>query len=153
MFRTTREAELSRPVFVGEDIRLWSYVEHGLQLPWFYVRLVHHEDGIRISRMLMLSNIEMLQSVQSQRTSSSWVEDVQLVSPGYLNKTGRWLMEPLLELVEVGTGSAQSKSLIYRVMGDRIYTDGQQDNSVDQVKCTIYLERDQSDCSQQHHTD
>ena len=144
MFRTTREAELSRPVFVGEDIRLWSYVEHGLQLPWFYVRLAHHEDGMRMNRMLMLSNVEMLQSLLSQRTQSSWVEDVQLVSPGYFNKTGRWLMEPLLELVEVGTGPVQSNFFIYRVMGDRIYTDGQTNNSAGQVKRTIYLEENRS---------
>jgi len=92
----------------------------------------------------MLSNIEMLQSLLSQRTQSSWVEDVQLVSPGYLNKTGRWLMEPLLELVEVGTGPVQSNFFIYRVMGDRIYTDGQTNNSAGQVKRTIYLEENRS---------
>ncbi|AZD61033.1 hypothetical protein C4K18_3060 [Pseudomonas chlororaphis subsp. aurantiaca] len=137
MFRTTREAEILRPTFVGEDMRLWSYVEHGLQLPWFYVRLVHHECGAQMSRMLMLSNVEMLKNALNQQTPSSWVDDIQFVSPGHFNKAGRWLMEPLVELIEVG--AEQPKSHIFRVMGDRYYTDGQPDSAPETMTRTIYL--------------
>lgn len=139
MFRTTGGAAISRPLFLGEDVQLWSYIEHGLHVPWFYVRLVHHEDGLQMSRMLMLSNVETLQSVLTEKTSKAWVEDVQLVSPSYVNKSDRWLMEPLLELTEVGNGPGKAKSYIFRVLGDRLYTQGQTDSVVDQVVCTIYL--------------
>jgi hypothetical protein len=130
MFRTTRDAAIPRPAFLGEDVQLWSYIEHGLHVPWFYVRLVHLEDGLQMSHMLMLSKVETLQSVLTEKTSTAWVEDVQLVSPSYVNKSDRWLMEPLLELTEVGNGPGTAKSYIYRVLGDRLYTQGQTDSFV-----------------------
>lgn len=139
MFRTTREAEIPRPVFLSEDLHLWSYVEHGLHLPWFYVRLAHQEDGLQMSRMLMLSNVETLQSILTQKTSSEWVDDVQLVTPSYVNNSNRWLMEPLLELTEVRSGHGLAKSYIYRVLGDRLYTHGQSDNFTEHGMRTIYL--------------
>jgi len=89
--------------------------------------------------MLMLSKVETLQNVLTEKTSTAWVEDVQLVSPSYVNKSDRWLMEPLLELTEVGNGPGKAKSYIYRVLGDRLYTQGQTDDVTDQVVCTIYL--------------
>lgn len=144
MFRTTRGAEIPRPVLLSEDVHLWSYVEHGLHLPWFYVRLAHQEDGLQMSRMLMLSNVETLQSILTQSTSSGWVDDVQLVTPSYVNKSNRWLMEPLLELMEIRSGSGQAKSYIYRVLGDRLYRHGQSDNVADQGMRTIYLAKNQN---------
>ncbi|TDV49463.1 MULTISPECIES: hypothetical protein [Pseudomonas] len=144
MFRTSREAEIPRPVFVGEDVHLWSCVEHGLHLPWFYARLVHYNAGMQISHMLMLSSLEILKSALNQRTPSASIEEIQLVSPGYFNKSGRWLMEPLLELIEVQAGPEQAISYIFKVMGDRLYTQGQPDEGVDQVRRTIYSAKIQS---------
>lgn len=144
MFRTSRKAKIPTPVFLGEDIHLWSCVEHGLHLPWFYARLVHEEDGLQISHMLMLSSLELLKSALTQRKPSASIDEIQLVSPGYFNKSGRWLMEPLLELTEVVAGRGQAISHIFRVMGDRLYTQGQADGAAEQVRRTIYLAKTQN---------
>ncbi|MBX7276743.1 hypothetical protein K2E96_18875 [Pseudomonas sp. ERGC3:05] len=97
-----------------------------------------------MSRMLMLSDVETLQGFLTQNTSSAWVDDVQLVTPSYVNKSNRWVMEPLLELIEVRSGTGQAKSYIYKVLGDRLYRQGQSDNVADEGMRTIYLAKNQN---------
>lgn len=138
MFRTYREAELPGAAFADSSLQLWAYVEHSLQLPWFYVTLSERQDSVVHCRMLMLSSVYLLKRFLEQQSNNAWVIDIQLVSPERLNKTSRWLMEPLLEVTEIADESDTASGYIYMVEGDRYYIEGTFDQPAPNTKRVIY---------------
>lgn len=142
MFRTYSEAEIPRVSFSNDSLRLWAYVEQGLQLPWLYVALSERQDGVVLSRMLMLSSVNLFQTLLGQQTTDAWVTTVQLVSPDHLNSSGRWLMEPLCEVLEIADITDAPKGYIYTVSGGRRYIEGSVDHLQYCKTRTVYTSKD-----------
>lgn len=124
MFRTHKHAEIPISALFGDEARLWSYVEHGLHRPWFYVTLVERHDELTLRNMLMASDVRILESLLSEQHEEMRIEAVQLVSPSYMNESSRWMMEPLLELSQVNSTAAEPPIYIYNLEGGKQYLDG-----------------------------
>lgn len=50
-------------------------------------------------RTMMISDVDMLEEILSQQTSEFVVAEIQVVTPGWMNKTGKWIMEGLSGLL------------------------------------------------------
>lgn len=79
----------------------WRAVELGLHTPWFVVTLIHHPsgeeegDGVSYSRTLFLSNVNDAIELAKAAETSCEVQSVQVVTPGHINHSRDWKMEPL----------------------------------------------------------
>lgn len=125
MFRTNKHSEiLISDSLTGGDSQLWSYVEHGLHLPWFYVTLTERQDEFTLRKMLIISDASTLETLLGEQNGDMGVESVQLVSPRYMNKNSRWMMEPLLELSQINSTAAVRPIYIYSLEGGKQYLDG-----------------------------
>ena len=77
----------------------WAYVYTRIHMHWFHVctRSRTAEDGYRESRNIFLYNVIDLLTLMA---SKEWeVEEVSLVSPAYMNKSGHWQMDQLKSIV------------------------------------------------------
>ncbi|MGY1450258.1 hypothetical protein ACW582_24210 [Pseudomonas chlororaphis] len=120
MFRTYADAEIQIGEALGSDCHLWRYIEHGLHQPWFYVTLAKLTKDGKYRDMLMLSDVVSLETLFFSRSELVKIEGVQLVSPGYFNKSGSWLMEPLLSISK-GKLKSGGYYYVYRVLGGGRY--------------------------------
>ncbi|MGB4782667.1 MAG: hypothetical protein WBH61_11650, partial [Candidatus Methylomirabilis sp.] len=79
----------------------WAAAELALCRPWFLVTFRHTQvtDGanaFEMTRTMLLSNVKDIESwAQQENGGSMQLESVLLVSPGPLNGTQGWKMEPL----------------------------------------------------------
>lgn len=93
MFRTHSSTSLGSRTNEN-DCFYWSCVEHTLALPWFYITLKSHES--RATTMLQVMDPGVFSELLAQHEELLWIEDVQLVSPPYMNGSSAWKMEALL---------------------------------------------------------
>lgn len=102
--------------------KVWSFVEQELLLPWLYVQVVRRSRGEDFVSMLMLYHAHELKQWIDNQSTRMWVEQVQLVTPPYMNGQSTWLMEPLamVEIVEDPRDGSQFP--IYQVAKGNIYS-------------------------------
>lgn len=83
------------------DEQYWAAAELALCHPWFLVTFRHTQetdatDTLEITRTILLSNVTDVEHWAHQEQGGSMqLESVLLVSPGHLNGTDGWRMEPL----------------------------------------------------------
>ncbi|WP_193452584.1 hypothetical protein [Pseudomonas nitroreducens] len=122
MFRTHKQAEISSDELYGGDAQLWSVVEQSLHGPWFYVSVLEGHPGQTLCTMLMVQEVPVLEALLAQQSETMKIENVQLVTPSYLNNTNSWRMEVLSELVQLR--SADSLCYQFLVESGHRYVDG-----------------------------
>ncbi|MBI3440969.1 MAG: hypothetical protein HY052_04075 [Proteobacteria bacterium] len=106
MFETHQEAERPIPPGLGDPgVRAWSYAVCRLFVPWLHVlRSVTYQAGedddetYTLHETLFLTEVEQL--LQLQQNPQAKIVAVDLMSPGPLNGTNRWKLEPLAEIWE-----------------------------------------------------
>lgn len=75
----------------------WDYVGIALNNPWILVAYsINSDEGYSISQSIILSDVRQLIEMASREEVE--IQFVDIVSPGHINKTGRWKMEPLKEI-------------------------------------------------------
>ena len=126
MFRTYRKAELPGNALFGDEIQRWSYIEHSLHRPWFYLNVAEQHEGNTIRNMLMLPDEQALESLVEQQNESLHIESIQLVSPAHINNSNKWLMETLIELKLIKSLKSKQYAYTYHIEGGKNYID---DNS------------------------
>lgn len=96
MFETKDTARL--PCFIAnEGEHLWSWVGIILQYAWFQVTYkITADDDLDFTETMFLSQVSQL--VEMTTLDNVSIEFVDLVSPGYMNGSERWKMEPLSEI-------------------------------------------------------
>jgi hypothetical protein len=95
-FRSSISAILADPVE-----QRWTVTEMPVDLPWFLVTFRHVEsidgsDAFEITRTVLLSDLKDLEPWAHLETEGSLhLESVQVITPGYVNGTHDWKMDPL----------------------------------------------------------
>ena len=83
------------------DAQYWTAAELALCRPWFLVKFRYTQetddtDTFEMTRTMLLSNLTDVELWALQEQGGSMqLESVLLVSPGHLNGTDDWKMEPL----------------------------------------------------------
>lgn len=122
MFLTYQEAKVEQFGLFGDGPTTWSYVEHNIHRPWFYVAISDQDEDFGRHSMLMLSNDQLLRSLVDSQRGELLLESVLLVSPDHVNRSGRWMMEPLEGIMRFE--SEDGVAYAYQVLGRRTYIYG-----------------------------
>ncbi|KII37175.1 hypothetical protein NL64_01940 [Pseudomonas fluorescens] len=84
----------------NDDFLARHFVRQTVMCPWFYLQAEVREGNEFVGEMLMVSSFDSLKDILEQQHDSFRVRSIQYVTPGFVNKTGQWCMEPLLEASE-----------------------------------------------------
>lgn len=125
MFLTFQEAKIDQFGLFGPDPSAWSYVEHTIHRPWFYVATTSPQDDFDICTMTMISNESVLVSLLNHKEAGAHITNILLVTPHHISQQGRWVMEQL-EFVE-RHASPNGFAFVYGVEGGITYVYGDGD--------------------------
>jgi hypothetical protein len=139
MFTTYSHAELwpGTPTG-GQSARSWIFVEQEAIWPWFYIQ-VARDDGSELScTMLMIATVPHFEQLLNQRSKRLWLENVQLVTPGYMNGKGEWAMGRLLELYVAVDNRSGEPGHVFQTASGQNYTTHPSDQKWLQRSFTIF---------------
>jgi len=123
VFKTNRNAELLPGLSNGPDgVQFWSFVEQEVAWPWFYLQMVEDDGKETFQSMLMVPTLPLLEQIVGAKSDHAWIEQAQLVTPAHINKMGRWMMEPLLEVSAILNEQGQELGYDCVVEGGRTYS-------------------------------
>lgn len=112
MFITNRQAEVKGSrVMLEPGHQGWHFVQKNLISPWFHTAIVRCEDGLEFQDVVFVDSLQSLTSLLELTEAGVHVRSVQLVSPGWLNGTGDWHMDTLLEIARSQDGNSLRYSL------------------------------------------
>ena len=101
MFLTYEEHKAPFLDLFGDGLTRWKATELALQRSWFLVSVsqpdsIDDSDSFRVSRTMLVSNIADVEGLaQMEVTNQLQLDSVLIVTPGHINGTDRWKMEPL----------------------------------------------------------
>lgn len=116
MFETHEQARVKNPFFVLEEgARRWAYISQTSNDEWFYVTYETTGEEGSSQQQFMISKVQFLLDLASRDTPGQFINEVQLVSPPWLNQKGKWLMEPIREIQTV------DERVCYELMDGQVY--------------------------------
>lgn len=102
MFITHSASKYSFPGnLISEHEQYWHTVGFMIEASWFLVRIRHHEsfpDNSKLQTLntMLVANIADVENLAKQDENLTLkFESAQIVTPGYLNSTGAWKIDPL----------------------------------------------------------
>ncbi|WP_306283494.1 MULTISPECIES: hypothetical protein [unclassified Pseudomonas] len=114
---------LGLPGMFGEGECQWHQVSRLLRTHWYHVTVQAKHQGRITEAALMVDSEPRLQQMLIAQDAETFITDVQVVTPGYMNGTEGWRMETLTKvtlgeddnecfvcLLEVETGSKYHSS-------------------------------------------
>jgi len=125
VFKTTVQSALSPGPRGPDGIQFWALVEHEILWPWYYLQVVQDLGTELMRTMVMVSTPSELADVTSARTETVWLEAAYIVSPGDINGTGVWKLEPLLEAKMYLNRQGTPVGVAHRVIGGETYAVGE----------------------------
>lgn len=134
MFSTHELAEIRYPSKLLEPgEKIWSYIQRRLHTPWFHVTYEFtYSEGAEYRRIVFITEVNHLLEIKN------WVVriiSIDLVSPGYLNNSDHWKMEPLKEIwqgIDPGTKNKQ-KAYVFVLKDNSRYTDSALDTTEEKL--------------------
>lgn len=85
----------------GSGFQFWSLVELETLWPWFHVETQDHSGNSVHEGVVLAPSVPLLADLIRGESSTAWINQVQVVTPGELNGSGNWKMEVLVSLHEV----------------------------------------------------
>ncbi|WP_122323891.1 hypothetical protein [Pseudomonas coronafaciens] len=123
MFRTMRDAELMPGLIRSTSgFQFWSLVELETVWPWFHVETIDSTEDSHHLGVVLAPNVQLLRDLIAAGGQTSWVQQVQVITPGSMNGTGTWKMEVLETLYEVIGSSGQALGYKYQVATAKFYS-------------------------------
>lgn len=99
MFLTPNQAEIkTHPALTGPGYQRWHLVLRPLMLPWFHAVLARKENEFETQEVVLIDNVQGLESVLAMSADGARIKALQLMSPGWLNGSQEWRMEDLTEV-------------------------------------------------------
>jgi len=130
MFETYQESRIPPPPFFEGNTVEWEFVTLSLNLPWFYVswgfRSSAQPSEARVE-LRLIPYISLLRKHLEDSDPEYFVQDIQLVSPAWLNQSKRTKMQPLVKLIsyeEPHRADLTKTEFAYEVAGDTRYPVG-----------------------------
>jgi len=81
----------------GEDV--WKFITLAVNAPWFFATYQDKIEGVILRSNVMLSTYQQVADLLKQQNKSFKVTDLLLATPGFVNKSERWRLEPLEEVM------------------------------------------------------
>lgn len=116
MFRTMREAELMPTLISNANgFQFWSFVELETMWPWFHVETIDCSNNAVHKGVVLAPSVPLLVDLIDGESNTSWINEVQIITPGDINRTGSWKMDVLISLHELIDSTGQVAGYEYQV--------------------------------------
>lgn len=118
-----RFCDLGVPGETIDNARHYSGVEYVVENPWFHITFrLGSKDGYG-SRKLMVRHLNDVVRPELFGQPKAQVEQIMLVSPGWVNGSDQWSMDSLRELAVGLHPTKKTQSFIYRLADGREISD------------------------------
>jgi hypothetical protein len=138
MFTTHRHAEIPLAPVCGESYQLWRFVEIEQHRPWFCVSLNIGKGRANWRTTYLVASEAELEEMLEGIAAKAEIEDVQVITPSRLNRSGAWQMEPLAELVRIFDTDEKVLGYDLRTASGVVYSDRDHISSADVRRTQIY---------------
>lgn len=122
MFETHEDGR-RKSVFNIPGTHCWDYVSLPVRMPWIYVTCaIHYDKGFALTQSFILADVSQL--IDLAHRENVEVSFVDIVTPGHINETERWKMEPLREIwIRVNKEFPDQYEQVYVLESGGSYTD------------------------------
>lgn len=122
MFRSHLSDMAGIPGMFGDGLMHWHGVSRALGTHWYHVCVRRLEDGQFRNHTEMLNDEARLVELLLAQDQSLVVLEVQVVTPGWMNKCDGWKMENLTSL-SMGFNQAEVPICVLKVESGEVYVD------------------------------
>lgn len=109
--RNEHESSLIISNLFNTDFLNRPFIRQTVMIPWFYLEAHVGHGKERAGEMFMVSSFDALKDILEMQAETFKIHSIQYVTPGFLNETGQWRMEPLLEASEAINQNGERVSL------------------------------------------
>jgi hypothetical protein len=138
VFKTTEQSALFPSPTGPDGIQFWAHIEHEILWPWYYLQVVQDFGSELMRTMVMVSTPSELAGVVSARTATVWLEAAYIATPGDINGTDAWKLEPLLQAVMYRDEQGALAGVTYTVVSTKVYAVGEPSDERDMSTETIF---------------
>lgn len=122
MFRSRQADMAGIPGMFGDGLMHWHGVSRALATHWYHVSVQRlHEGQFRNYEEMLNDEVRLVELLVAQ-DESLVVQEVQAVTPSWMNKDGGWKMEKLTSL-SIGHNQAGVTVCVLEVEGGAVYVD------------------------------
>lgn len=122
MFLTYRDAEIPiRAVLGGNGPLHWTSVDIAGSCPLLLVEWHEGDNANARRRRSLMGSLSEFERFVLSIALRGQISSAQLLTPPDINKTGSWLLEPLVEVSEGCDPEDDYLCGIYRVLGGNVY--------------------------------
>lgn len=122
MFRSQKSDMAGVPGMFGDGLMHWHGVSRALATHWYHVSAQRLHEGQFRNYEEMLNDEMRLVDLLIAQGESLVVQEVQAVTPSWMNKNGGWKMEKLTSL-SMGYNQAGVAVCVLEVEGGAVYID------------------------------
>ena len=125
MFRISMQDQAGPVGMFGDGLAHFHAVSRSLITHWYHVSLKRRHEGRFVAYEEMLNDEPRLVELLVSQGESMVVQEVQVVTPGGMNKDSCWKMEKLTSL-SMGFNQADVPICVLEVEGGEVYVDTHQ---------------------------
>lgn len=122
MFRSHQADMAGIPGMFGDGLMHWHGVSRAIATHWYHVSVQRIEDGQFRNHTEMLNDEARLVELLLAQDEGLVVQEVQVVTPDWMNKSGSWRMEKLISL-SMGFSRAEVPVCVLEVESGDVYVD------------------------------
>lgn len=122
MFRTHQSDIAGMPGMFGDGLMHWHGVSRAIATHWYHVSVQRLEDGQFRNHTEMLNDEPRLVELLLAQDESLVVQEVQVVTPAWMNKGAGWKLENLTSL-SMGFSRAEVPICVLEVESGDVYVD------------------------------
>ena len=133
MFRISMQDQAGPVGMFGDDLAHFHAMSRSLATHWYHVSVKRRHEGRFVAYEEMMNDEPRLVELLVAQDESLVVQDVQVVTPGWMNKSSSWRMEKLTSL-SMGFNRVEVPICVLEVESGDVYIDThQRDLDVDSL--------------------
>ncbi|MPR02490.1 hypothetical protein F0169_10665 [Pseudomonas sp. MAFF 212408] len=125
MFRISMQDQSGPVGMFGDGLAHFHAVSRSLATHWYHVSLKRRHEGRYVAYEEMLNDEPRLVELLISQSENVIVQDVQVVTPGWMNKGTSWRMEMLTSL-SMGFNQAEVPICVLEVESGDVYVNTHQ---------------------------
>lgn len=133
MFRISMQDKAGPVGMFGDGLAHFHAMSRSLVTHWYHVTLKRRHEGQFVAYEEMLNDEPRLVELLIAQDETMVVQEVQVVTPGWMNKDSSWKMEKLTSL-SMGFNQVEVPICVLEVEGGQVYVNThQRDLNVDSL--------------------
>lgn len=133
MFRISMQDQAGPVGMFGDGLAHFHAMSRSLVTHWYHVTLKRRHEGRFVAYEEMLNDEPRLVELLIAQDETMVVQEVQVVTPGWMNKDSSWKMEKLTSL-SMGFNQVEVPICVLEVEGGQVYVNThQRDLNVDSL--------------------